>query len=153
MELASAQSQAFSLHIFYQAPACVVDTFLADKAGTSYNLRNMKTMPRTSFCNSQCRTSTFAVVNIPSTTTSAPATMLPAIFVNSLMIGIWADTAREPIRVTLERHPMKNSFIFLDDPSGDRINAVITLKEADMLVFQSNKELLEFSSTIVQSSE
>ncbi|XP_060169827.1 acylsugar acyltransferase 3-like [Lycium barbarum] len=59
----------------------------------------------------------------------------------------------KPIRVTLPSHPMKNNIIFLDDPSGQGIDALITLKETDMLIFQVNKELLEFASPLVPSPE
>ncbi|KAG5578008.1 hypothetical protein H5410_058142 [Solanum commersonii] len=58
-----------------------------------------------------------------------------------------------PIRVTQVKQPMKNQFIFMDDPSGEGINVLITLTEADMLLFQNNKELLEFASPVVQSLE
>ncbi|KAH0715466.1 hypothetical protein KY284_008371 [Solanum tuberosum] len=58
-----------------------------------------------------------------------------------------------PLRVTQVKHPMKNKFNFMDDPSGEGINVLITLTEADMLLFQSNKELLEFASPVIQSLE
>uniref|UniRef100_M1CHW5 Acyltransferase n=1 Tax=Solanum tuberosum TaxID=4113 RepID=M1CHW5_SOLTU len=58
-----------------------------------------------------------------------------------------------PIRVTQVKQPMKNQFIFMDDPSGEGINVLITLTEADMLLFQNNKDLLEFASPVVQSLE
>uniref|UniRef100_M1CHW6 Acyl-transferase n=1 Tax=Solanum tuberosum TaxID=4113 RepID=M1CHW6_SOLTU len=58
-----------------------------------------------------------------------------------------------PLRVTQVKHTMKNEFIFMDDPSGEGINVLITLTEADMLLFQSNKELLEFASPVVQLLE
>uniref|UniRef100_M1ABN7 Acyl-transferase n=1 Tax=Solanum tuberosum TaxID=4113 RepID=M1ABN7_SOLTU len=58
-----------------------------------------------------------------------------------------------PLRVTQVKHPMKNKFNFMDDPSGEGINVLITLTEADMLLFQSNKELLEFASPVIQSIE
>ncbi|XP_004251382.3 acylsugar acyltransferase 3-like [Solanum lycopersicum] len=58
-----------------------------------------------------------------------------------------------PLRVTHVKDPMKNKFIFMDDPSGEGINVLITLTEADMLLFESNKELLEFASPVVQSLE
>ncbi|XP_004251383.2 acylsugar acyltransferase 3-like [Solanum lycopersicum] len=58
-----------------------------------------------------------------------------------------------PLRVTQVKHPTKNKFMFLDDPSGEGINVLITLTEADMLLFQNNKELLEFASPVVQSLE
>uniref|UniRef100_A0A3Q7IZF5 Uncharacterized protein n=2 Tax=Solanum lycopersicum TaxID=4081 RepID=A0A3Q7IZF5_SOLLC len=57
-----------------------------------------------------------------------------------------------PLRVTQVKHPTKNKFMFLDDPSGEGINVLITLTEADMLLFQNNKELLEFASPVVESS-
>lgn len=58
-----------------------------------------------------------------------------------------------PIRVTLARYPMKKSTIFLDDPSGEGINVLITLPEDDMSIFHNNKELLEFASPIVESTK
>ncbi|KAK4709166.1 hypothetical protein R3W88_030091 [Solanum pinnatisectum] len=58
-----------------------------------------------------------------------------------------------PIRVTQVKQPMKNQFIFMDDPTGEGINVLITLTEADMLLFQNNKELLQFASPVVQSLE
>lgn len=44
---------------------------------------------------------------------------------------------------------MKNNLTFLDDPSRDRINTLITLTEIDMSLFQTNKEILEFAATPV----
>ncbi|PHU15499.1 hypothetical protein BC332_16704 [Capsicum chinense] len=58
-----------------------------------------------------------------------------------------------PVRVTLARNSMKNHFLFLDDPSEDGIDVLVTLTEADVLIFQSNKELLEFASPVVHSTE
>ncbi|KAM3307758.1 hypothetical protein P3S67_009502 [Capsicum chacoense] len=48
---------------------------------------------------------------------------------------------------------MKNHFLFLNDPSEDGIDVLVTLTEADVLIFQSNEELLEFASPIVHSTE
>lgn len=53
-----------------------------------------------------------------------------------------------PIRVTTAPHSKKNTFIFLDDPSGDGIHVLITLTKPHMLVFESNKELLEFAAPL-----
>ncbi|CAN4105273.1 unnamed protein product [Withania somnifera] len=54
-----------------------------------------------------------------------------------------------PIRVTSMRYPMKKNFIFLNEPSGDGINVLISLPEADMSIFQIKKEFLEFASPVV----
>nr|AJF98585.1 acylsugar acyltransferase 3 [Solanum habrochaites] len=59
----------------------------------------------------------------------------------------------EPVRVTLATHPNKNNFIFMDEQSGDGLNVLITLTKDDMLKFQSNKELLEFASPVVESTK
>ncbi|XP_009783683.1 acylsugar acyltransferase 3-like [Nicotiana tabacum] len=58
-----------------------------------------------------------------------------------------------PIRVTVATNSMKNHFIFMDSPSGDGIDVLITLTEADMLIFHNNKELLEFASPVVLPQE
>ncbi|KAH0777015.1 hypothetical protein KY290_008426 [Solanum tuberosum] len=58
-----------------------------------------------------------------------------------------------PVRVTLATHPMKNNFMFMDEPSGDGINVLITLTKDDMLNFQNNKELLQFASPVVESTK
>ncbi|CAN4076292.1 unnamed protein product [Withania somnifera] len=54
-----------------------------------------------------------------------------------------------PVRVTLAGNPTKNHFLFMDDSTGDGINVLVSLTEADMLIFQNNKELLEFASPVV----
>nr|AUG68795.1 acylsucrose acyltransferase 3 [Solanum pimpinellifolium] len=59
----------------------------------------------------------------------------------------------EPVRVTLATHPNKNTFIFMDEQSGDGLNVLITMTKDDMLKFQSNKELLEFASPVVESTK
>ncbi|KAF3659582.1 putative ABC transporter B family member 21-like [Capsicum annuum] len=56
-----------------------------------------------------------------------------------------------PVRLSVARYSMKNHFLFMDEPSEDGINVVVTLTEADMSIFQNNEELLEFASPIVQS--
>nr|AUG68806.1 acylsucrose acyltransferase 3 [Solanum corneliomulleri] len=59
----------------------------------------------------------------------------------------------EPVRVTLATHPNKNNFIFMDEQSGDGLNVLITMTKDEMLKFQSNKELLEFASPVVESTK
>ncbi|XP_015164920.1 acylsugar acyltransferase 3-like [Solanum tuberosum] len=56
-----------------------------------------------------------------------------------------------PIKITYTKYPMKKSFILFDDPSEEGIDVLITLPEDEMLIFQKDKELLEFASPIVQS--
>nr|AUG68780.1 acylsucrose acyltransferase 3 [Solanum pennellii]AUG68793.1 acylsucrose acyltransferase 3 [Solanum pennellii] len=58
----------------------------------------------------------------------------------------------EPVRVTLATSN-KNNFIFMDEQSGDGLNVLITLTKDYMLKFQSNKELLEFASPVVESTK
>nr|WDW19628.1 ASAT3-L1 [Solanum aethiopicum] len=58
-----------------------------------------------------------------------------------------------PVKMTLAKNPRKNFVVFMDDASGNGINVLITLTEADMLVFESNKELLRFASPVGWSSE
>ncbi|XP_059314868.1 acylsugar acyltransferase 3-like [Lycium ferocissimum] len=58
-----------------------------------------------------------------------------------------------PIRVTPTSYPRQNGVIFLDDQSGEGINVLINLAEADMLIFQRDEELLEFASPIHQSPQ
>ncbi|XP_055835301.1 acylsugar acyltransferase 3-like [Solanum dulcamara] len=53
-----------------------------------------------------------------------------------------------PIRVVPASHPRKKTLHFLDDPNGDGINVHITLTQHHMLLFQNNKDLLEFASPI-----
>ncbi|KAM3398912.1 acylsugar acyltransferase 3-like [Capsicum galapagoense] len=53
-----------------------------------------------------------------------------------------------PVRLSVARYSMKNHFLFMDERSGDGINVVVTLTEADMSIFQNNEELLEFASPV-----
>ncbi|PHU03637.1 hypothetical protein BC332_28888 [Capsicum chinense] len=59
----------------------------------------------------------------------------------------------KPVRLSVARYSMKNHFLFMDEGSGDGINVVVTLTEADMSIFQRNEELLEFASPVVQTPE
>ncbi|KAK4709160.1 hypothetical protein R3W88_030085 [Solanum pinnatisectum] len=77
-------------------------------------------------------------------------------------INDWATTARH---VDFKPSPQfnastffplmsdANNFIFMDEPSGDGINVLITLTKDDMLNFQKKKELLEFASPVVESTK
>ncbi|WMV55920.1 hypothetical protein MTR67_049306 [Solanum verrucosum] len=53
-----------------------------------------------------------------------------------------------PIKITYTKYPVKKSIILFDDPSEEGIDALITLPEDEMLIFQKDKELLEFTSPI-----
>lgn len=57
----------------------------------------------------------------------------------------------KPTRVTSASPPVKNQMFFLDSPSGNGLDVVVTLEERDMEIFQSDKGLLEFASPVVQS--
>ncbi|KAM3289791.1 hypothetical protein P3S67_018080 [Capsicum chacoense] len=90
------------------------------------------------------------------TVNEAATTSYERIFCTSLHnLGIYSSDFGwgKPIKVSIPTHPMKNNVNFLDDPNGGGINVIITLREADMLIFQGNKELLEFASPVVPSLE
>ncbi|KAH0648376.1 hypothetical protein KY285_033624 [Solanum tuberosum] len=55
----------------------------------------------------------------------------------------------KPSRVTIPVIGIGNSFIFMDNQSGDGIEAIVALPEKDVTRFENSKELLEFASPIV----
>ncbi|XP_055824007.1 acylsugar acyltransferase 3-like [Solanum dulcamara] len=56
----------------------------------------------------------------------------------------------KPTRVTSASPGVKNQMFFMDSPSGNGLDVVVTLEEKDMEIFQSDKGLLEFASPIVK---
>uniref|UniRef100_A0A5B7ACY4 Uncharacterized protein n=1 Tax=Davidia involucrata TaxID=16924 RepID=A0A5B7ACY4_DAVIN len=52
----------------------------------------------------------------------------------------------KPILVRMASGVVKNTFVLMDAPTGDGIEAWVTLEEQDMAIFQSDEELLAFAS-------
>lgn len=50
----------------------------------------------------------------------------------------------KPIKATLAGNLMKNSFLLMDVPSGDGIEALVCLEKEDMNIIQSDPELLAY---------
>lgn len=54
----------------------------------------------------------------------------------------------KPTRVTSASPGVKNQMFFMDSPSGNGMDVVVTLEEKDMEIFQTDKALLQFASPI-----
>ncbi|XP_055819389.1 acylsugar acyltransferase 3-like [Solanum dulcamara] len=54
----------------------------------------------------------------------------------------------KPNRVTIPVIGIRNSFIFMDNQSGDGIEAIVSLPEKHVTQFENSKELLQFASPI-----
>jgi shikimate O-hydroxycinnamoyltransferase len=52
----------------------------------------------------------------------------------------------KPIWVTTSTCPVKNAIVLMDTRDGDGIEAIVNMKENDMIMFEHNVELLQYAS-------
>ena len=54
------------------------------------------------------------------------------------------------IRVSSVSRAVKNQIFFMDSPTGNGMDVLVTLDEKDMEIFRSDKVILEYASPVVK---